>query len=102
MLVKLEYIYEKVVEMFIKMVENPLTIFNTLCTTHYLEFKTIPPSEYEKILRQHNIFINNMFSDIKLKTFKDDYYKNFCPNIILEESKTQDYMKSYLKVKNLS
>ena len=29
MLMKLEYIYEKVVEMFIHMVENPLTIFNT-------------------------------------------------------------------------
>jgi len=56
MLMKLEYIYENVVEMFIKMVENPLTIFNTLCTTHYLEFKVIPPSDYEKILKQHSMF----------------------------------------------
>lgn len=89
---------DKITEMFIKLIDNALTLFSTTCTSHLLEFKEIPPSEYEKIQKRHWNKLNQIFFDIKVKTFVEDYFKNFCPNLIVEEITNQNYLKTYLNV----
>jgi len=35
---------------------------------------------------------------IQNKSFLEEYYKNLCPNLIIEEVETEHYMKTYLSI----
>ena len=99
-LIKLEYNFEQVYEKIIKVVDNICTLFNPLCTTHFLEFKKILPSQRENIVKEHSTKLNEFFNSDpnKNKSFLEEYYKTFCPNLILEEIESENYIKSYLNV----
>ena len=45
------------------------------------------PSQREKIVKEHSAKLNEFFNSDKNKnkSFLEDYYKTFCPNLILEE-----------------
>jgi hypothetical protein len=98
--IKLEYSYDQVSEFFIKLIDITVTIFNNLLTTHHLQFKEIPPTEYEKIQKEHWVRLNDLFTDKmedgkpKPKDFSDDYFSNLCPNLILEEVKSKSNLNS--------
>jgi hypothetical protein len=96
--IKLEHTIDKILEMLLKLIDNCIQIFNSLCTTQFLDLKQIDPNELEKVQKDHWSRINELFLDVKAKTFVTDYFLNFAPNIILEEVKTQNYMKTYLQV----
>ncbi len=99
-LIKLEYNFEQVYEKVIKVVDNICNLFNPLCTTHFLEFKKILPSQRENIVKEHSTKLNEFFNSDpnKNKSFLEEYYKTFCPNLILEEIESENYIKSYLNV----
>ena len=99
-LIKLEYNFEQVYEKIIKVVDNICTLFTPLCTTHFLEFKKILPSQRENIVKEHSTKLNEFFNSDpnKNKSFLEEYYKTFCPNLILEEVESENYIKSYLNV----
>ena len=99
-LVKLEYNFEQIYEKIIKIIDVVCNLFNSICTTHFLEFKTVLPSEREKIVKEHSSKLNEYFNSDpnQNKSFLDEYYHNLCPNIILEEIETENYMKTYLKI----
>jgi hypothetical protein len=97
-IIRLEYTYDQVVDFFLKLVDQTISSFNNICTTHHMEFIDLPPTEIEKIQKQHWMKLNEIFSDNKVLTFSEDYFTNLCPNIIMEESKLQSYMKSYLRI----
>lgn len=98
--IKLEYSYDQVSDFFIKLIDNTVTIFNNLLTAHHLQFKETPPSEYEKIQKEHWVRLNDIFTDKmedgkpKPKVFSDDYFSNLCPNLILEEIKSKSNLNS--------
>ena len=71
-----------------------------ICTTHFLEFKKILPSQREKIVKEHSSKLNDYFNadPNQNKSFLEDYYKNLCPNLIIEEVETEHYMKTYLSI----
>ncbi len=60
---KLEYSYDQVSETFINICDNIINLFNGLYSTHFLDFKTIFPSEVEKIKKAHWNRINEVFFD---------------------------------------
>ena len=99
-LIKLEYNFEQIYEKILKVVDNICTLFNPLCTTHFLEFKKILPSQRENIVKEHSTKLNEFFNSDpnKNKSFLEEYYKTFCPNLILEEIESENYIKSYLNV----
>ena len=99
-LIKLEYNFEQAYEKIIKVVDNICNLFNPLCTTHFLEFKKILPSQRENIVKEHSTKLNEFFNSDpnKNKSFLEEYYKTFCPNLILEEIESENYIKSYLNV----
>ena len=99
-LIKLEYNFEQSYEKIIKVVDNICTLFNPLCTSHFLEFKKILPSQRENIVKEHSTKLNEFFNSDpnKNKSFLEEYYKTFCPNLILEEIESENYIKSYLNV----
>ena len=99
-LIKLEYNFEQAYEKVIKVVDNICNLFNPLCTTHFLEFKKILPSQRENIVKEHSTKLNEFFNSDpnKNKSFLEEYYKTFCPNLILEEIESENYIKSYLNV----
>ena len=101
-LIKLEYNFEQTYEKIIKVIDNICNLFNPLCTTHFLEFKNILPSQRENIVKEHSTKLNEFFNSDpnKNKSFLEEYYKTFCPNIILEEIESENYVKSYLNVMN--
>ena len=85
--IKIEFDLDQVNEKISKIIENICTIFSSLPTTHFLEFKKILPSQREKIVKEHSAKLNEFFNSDKNKnkSFLEDYYKTFCPNLILEE-----------------
>ncbi len=99
-LIKLEYNFEQSYEKIIKVVDNICNLFNPLCTSHFLEFKKILPSQRENIVKEHSTKLNEFFNSDpnKNKSFLEEYYKTFCPNLILEEIESENYIKSYLNV----
>lgn len=96
--IKLEHSIDKVMDLLLKLVDTCIQIFNNFCTTHFLEFKNIDPNDIERVQKDHWSRVNEIFLDLKAKTFVSDYFLNFAPNIILQEIKTQNYMKTYLTV----
>ena len=99
-LIKLEYNFEQTYEKIIKVVDNICNLFNSLCTAHFLQFKKILPSQRETIVKEHSTKLNEFFNSDpnKNKSFLEEYYRTFCPNLILEEIESEDYIKSYMKV----
>ena len=95
--IKIEYDLDEVNEKISKIIENLCTIFSSLPTTHFLEFKKILPSQREKIVKEHSAKLNEFFNSDKNKnkSFLEDYYKTFCPNLILEET---DEIESNLNI----
>lgn len=87
--VKLEYSYDKVSEIFIKICDNIICLFNGLYTTHFLDFKTLLPSDVERVNKAHWLRINEVFSD-KLDSSYKDYYSNVSPNLIIDTDKFGD------------
>lgn len=87
--VKLEYSYDQVSEIFIKTCDNIVGLFNGLYTTHFVDFKTVLPPEVERIQKAHMLRINEVFSD-KLDTSYKDYFSNISPNLILDTEKFSD------------
>ena len=85
--IKIEYDLDQVNEKISKIIDNLCTIFSSLPTTHFLEFKKILPSQREKIVKEHSAKLNEFFNSDKNKnkSFLEEYYKTFCPNLILEE-----------------
>ena len=71
-----------------KVIDTLCHIFSSLPTSHFLEFKKILPSQREKIVKEHSAKLNEFFNSDKNKnkSFLEEYYKTFCPNLILEES----------------
>ena len=80
-----------------KIIDTLCTIFSSLPTTHFLEFKKIRPSQREKIVKEHSAKLNEFFNSDKTKnkSFLEEYYKTFCPSLIVEES---GEVESYLNV----
>jgi len=114
--IRLEFTSDEVIEILLKLLENSVTFFNSFYMTHFLEFKKFLPSELEKINKQHWVRLNEVFLETKLninkaKTFLEDYYANVCPNIIIEETKVNEFKTTirvsqmneelYTKTKNL-
>ena len=99
-LIKLEYTFDQVYEKIMKIVDNICNLFNPLCTSHFLDFKKILPSQRENIVKEHSAKLNEFFNadPNTNKSFLDEYYKSFCPNLILEEIESETYVKSYLNV----
>ena len=95
--IKIEFDLDQVNEKISKIIENLCTIFSTLPTTHFLEFRKILPSQREKIVKEHSAKLNEFFNSDKNKnkSFLEDYYKTFCPNLILEET---DEIESNLNI----
>jgi hypothetical protein len=83
-----------------KIVDTICNLFNPLCTSHFLDFRKILPSQRENIVKEHSAKINEFFNadPNTNKSFLDEYYKSFCPNLILEEIESETYAKSYLNV----
>jgi len=84
--VKLEYSYDQVSEIFTKICDDAVGLFNGLYTTHFLDFKPVLPPEVERIQKSHMHRINEVFSD-KLDTSYKDYYSNISPNLIIDTEK---------------
>jgi len=101
-LVKLEYTYEEIYEKLANIIDNMCNLFNTIVTTHFLDFSNILPTEREKIVKEHSSKINNYFNTdpSQNKSFDEDYYKNLCPNLITKEVDNNLYIKSYFKIIN--
>ena len=99
-LIKLEYNFDQIYEKIIKIVDIICTLFNPLCTTHFLDFRKILPSQRENIVKEHSAKLNEFFNadPNTNKSFLDEYYKSFCPNLILEEIESETYVKSYINV----
>ena len=99
-LIKLEYNFEQVYEKIVKIVDIICNLFNPLCTSQFLDFRKILPSQRENIVKEHSAKLNEFFNadPNTNKSFLDEYYKSFCPNIILEEIENEIYAKSYLNV----
>ena len=99
-LIKLEYNFNQVYEKITKIVDTICNLFNPLCTSHFLDFKKILPSQRENIVKEHSAKLNEFFNadPNTNKSFLDEYYKSFCPNLILEEIESEIYTKSYLNV----
>ena len=99
-LIKLEYNFEQTYEKIIKIVDNICNLFSPLCTSHFLEFKKILPSQRENIVKEHSTKLNEFFNSDpnKNKSFLEEYYRTFCPNLILEEIESENYIKSYMNV----
>ena len=85
--IKIEYDLDQVNDKISKIIENICSIFSSLPTSHFLEFKKILPSQREQIVKEHSAKLNEFFNSDKNKnkSFLEDYYKTFCPNLILEE-----------------
>ena len=99
-LIKLEYNFDQIYEKIMKIIDNICNLFNPLCTSHFLDFKKILPSQREKVVKEHSAKLNEFFNadPNTNKSFLDEYYKSFCPNLILEEIESETYVKSYLNV----
>ena len=99
-LIKLEYNFDQIYEKIMKIVDTISNLFNPLCTSHFLDFKKILPSERENVVKEHSAKLNEFFNadPNTNKSFLDEYYKSFCPNLILEEIESETYIKSYLNV----
>ena len=99
-LVKLEYNFDQVYEKIVKVIDVLCNLFNSVCTSHFLEFKKILPSDREKIAKEHSSKLNDYFNSApnQNKSFLDEYYHNLCPNLIIDEIETENYMKTYLKI----
>ena len=95
--IKIEYDLDLINEKICKIIDNICTIFSSLPTTHFLEFKKILPSQREKIVKEHSAKLNEFFNSDKNKnkSFLEEYYKTFCPNLILEEA---DEIESNLNI----
>ena len=96
--IKIEHSIDKILEMMLKLIDTCIMIFNSFCTTHFLEFIKIDINDIEKVQKEHWSRVNEIFLDTKAKTFVPEYFLNFAPNIIMEEVKTQNYLKNYLQV----
>ena len=85
--IKIEYDLDQVNDRISKIIDNICSIFSSLPTSHFLEFKKILPSQREQIVKEHSAKLNEFFNSDKNKnkSFLEDYYKTFCPNLILEE-----------------
>ena len=85
--IKIEFDLDQINEKIIKIIDDICTTFSSLPTTHFLEFKKILPSQREKIVKEHSTKLNEFFNSDKNqnKSFLEEYYKTFCPNLILEE-----------------
>ena len=99
-LIKLEYNFEQVYEKIIKIIDTICNLFNPLCTSHFLDFRKILPSQRENVVKEHSTKLNEFFNadPNTNKSFLDEYYKSLCPNLILEEIESEIYSKSYLNV----
>ena len=99
-LTKLEYNFDQVYEKITKIIDKICNLFNPLCTSHFLDFRKILPSQRENIVKEHSAKLNEFFNadPNTNKSFLDEYYKSFCPNLILEEIESEIYVKSYLNV----
>ena len=65
--IKIEYDLDQVNERINKMIENICTIFSSLSTTHFLEFKKTLLSQREKIVKEHSVKLNNFLIVIKIR-----------------------------------
>ena len=99
-IVRLEYNFDQVNEKIVHVIDVLCGLFNSICTTHFLEFKKILPSQREKIVKEHSSKLNDYFNadPNQNKSFLEEYYKNLCPNLIIEEVETEHYMKTYLSI----
>ena len=99
-IVRLEYNFDQVNEKIVHVIDVLCSLFNSICTTHFLDFKKILPSQREKIVKEHSSKINDYFNSEpnQNKSFLEEYYKNVCPNLIIEEVETEHYMKTYLSI----
>ena len=86
--VKIENDLDQINDKITKIIDILCNIFSSLPTSHFLEFKKILPSQREKIVKEHSARLNEFFNSDKNKnkSFLEEYYKTFCPNLILEES----------------
>jgi len=95
--IKLENDLDLINDKITKVIDTLCTIFSSLPTSHFLEFKKIKPSQREKIVKEHSAKLNEFFNSDKTKnkSFLEEYYKTFCPSLIIEESKE---VESFLNV----
>ena len=86
--IKLENDLDQINDKITKIINSLCNIFSSLPTSHFLEFKKILPSQREKIVKEHSARLNEFFNSDKNKnkSFLEEYYKTFCPSLILEES----------------
>ena len=86
--IKIETDLDQINDKITEVIDTLCTVFSSLPTSHFLEFKKILPSQREKIVKEHSAKLNEFFNSDKNKnkSFLEEYYKTFCPNLILEES----------------
>ena len=86
--IKIEFDLDQINDKITEVIDTLCTIFSSLPTSHFLEFKKILPSQREKIVKEHSAKLNEFFNSDKNKnkSFLEEYYKTFCPNLMLEES----------------
>lgn len=56
--IKLEHSIDKILELLLKLIDNCIVLFNSFCTSHFLEFKVIDVIDIEKVQKDHCIFFN--------------------------------------------
>ena len=61
-IVRLEYNFDQVNEKIVHVIDVLCGLFNSICTTHFLEFKKILPSQREKIVKEHSSKLNDYFN----------------------------------------
>ena len=61
-LIKLEYNFDQIYEKIMKIVDTISNLFNPLCTSHFLDFKKILPSERENVVKEHSAKLNEFFN----------------------------------------
>lgn len=88
--VSLEYTYDQICDMFEKLIDTTITIFNNISSSYFLEFKNILPSDYEKNLKSHWTKLNEIFNETSEINFAEDYFSNFCPNLIIEHTNIEN------------
>ena len=91
--IKIEYDLDQVNEKISKIIDNLCTIFSSLPTTHFLEFKKILPSQREKIVKEHSAKLNEFFNSDKNKN------KSFLE--VTEALKATDQMEWVRRINNI-
>ena len=102
--VNVEYTFEEVYNKITHVIDCLCNVFNDIYVVHDLDVRTTPPSERERIVKEHSSRVNEYFNMTpnQNKSFQEEYYSNICPNIIIDNDvdSSNSFMKTFIHVMN--